>query len=603
VLIGAAPVAATTSQPARVPLAPSPDAVPRILSPEDAERYRRIFELQDKAKWRAADKLIARLENRLLMGHVLFQRYMHPTGYRSRFRELSRWLSKYADHPGARRVYRLARKRQPKGVRAPRRPLAIRAARGSTQRATPAPRPVRALPADKRREIAQLKRRITRYLRRNRPDRAEKRLWAAARVNLLGAAAFDRELARIAESYFYRGKDNKALALARLATRSRDSVPRADWTAALAAWRLGEWEEAAGHFEALASSDRLSPWQAAAGAYWAARAYLVTERPGRVIPLLERAAVHKHTFYGLIAARQLGRRLSYSWDVPPLDADALDQLLAIPGAKRAIALVEAGKPHLADQELRLVARRARPNDYGPVLGLAARLNLPATQLVLADLVFDDTGHTYDAALYPVPDWQPKGGFSLDRAILYAIIRQESRFNNQAISSVGARGLMQLMPRTASFIARDRSLRYSNKTKLYSPDFNMALGQRYLQHLLDLKYTERNLFLIATAYNGGPGNLMKWLKRTNFKNDWLLFIESIPASETRDFIERVLSNLWIYRMRLGQPTPTLDSVAAGGWPLYTALDTTQAETGPVTGDRRNPWPESTTPAPSYPSTSR
>ena len=83
------------------PATAAPAEVPNVLSEEDINRYRSIFELQEQAKWKQADKLIARLENPVLMGHVWFQRYMHPTGYRSKYSELSNWLSEYADHPNA----------------------------------------------------------------------------------------------------------------------------------------------------------------------------------------------------------------------------------------------------------------------------------------------------------------------------------------------------------------------------------------------------------------------------------------------------------------------------------------------------------------------
>ena len=73
--------------------------------------------------------------------------------------------------------------------------------------------------------------------------------------------------------------------------------------------------------------------------------------------------------------------------------------------------------------------------------------------------------------------------------------------------------------------------------------------------------------MAAAWNGGPGNLNKWRKATEYMNDPLFFIESIPVRETRNFIEHVLSNLWIYRNRLGQKIPSLDAVAAGEWPQY------------------------------------
>ncbi|MFQ5534620.1 MAG: transglycosylase SLT domain-containing protein [Sphingomonadales bacterium] len=567
-----------------------------VLSPEDADRYHRIFALQENAKWRKADKLIKKLDDRLLMGHVLFQRYMHPTGYRSRYSELSAWLDKYADHPGANRIYQLARKRKPRKARAPKKPLravARIAAKAGPKGATPASttRTKRQQSAAKRREISSLKSRIARYLRRNKVDEAEKRLWASRRSELLEPAAFDSLLARIAEKYFYLGQDEKALALAQLATRSRGRAEQADWIAGLAAWRLGDPATAAIHFEALSSSQTASPWTIAAAGYWAARAHLISGQPDKVNRLLAIAAVHPRTFYGLIATRQLGIPMNHSWDAPPLDPADYLRVVKEKGVRRAIALVQAGQSHRADQDLRLLAWRADDGLYPALLGIAARLKLPATQLALSDLLAEGTAGSWDSVRYPVPDWEPEGGFSLDKAVLFAVIRQESRFNSRAISSAGARGLMQLMPGTASFIAHDRSLRHVNKTKLYTPDFNMALGQRYLEHLVELDYIDRNMFLVVGAYHGGPGNISRWLRNVRHGDDWLLFIETIPGPRTRDYIEKVLSNLWIYRMRLGQPTPTLDAVATGDWPLYTALDNTIFKAADADSMQEPSWPES------------
>ena len=75
----------------------------------------------------------------------------------------------------------------------------------------------------------------------------------------------------------------------------------------------------------------------------------------------------------------------------------------------------------------------------------------------------------------------------------------------------------------------------------------------------------------TAYNGGPGNLNKWRRKADYRDDPLLFIESIPSRETRIFIERVLTNLWIYRYRMDQEPASLEAVVAGGWPVYVPLD--------------------------------
>ena len=99
------------------------ESLQRVLSEMDAALYQAIFKLQEVGKWRSADKRIAKLSDRVLIGHVLYQRYMHPTAYRSKYKELKEWMDSYADHPGASRIYRLALRRQPKGWRGPKKPL------------------------------------------------------------------------------------------------------------------------------------------------------------------------------------------------------------------------------------------------------------------------------------------------------------------------------------------------------------------------------------------------------------------------------------------------------------------------------------------------
>ena len=130
--------------------------------------------------------------------------------------------------------------------------------------------------------------------------------------------------------------------------------------------------------------------------------------------------------------------------------------------------------------------------------------------------------------------------------------------------------MQLMPRTARFVARSTGMPYRERAKLYTPETNLELGQRYIAMLLDEKDVSMNLFKLAVAWNGGPGNLRKWKRNTKYLDDPTFFIESIPSFETRNFVERVLTNFWIYRDRLGQPLPSLDAVARGEWPLYNAI---------------------------------
>src|SRR3546814_15315059 len=119
------------------------------------------------------------------------------------------------------------------------------------------------------------------------------------------------------------------------------------------------------------------------------------------------------------------------------------------------------------------------------------------------------------------------------------MRQESAFNARAMSPVGAAGLMQLMPNTAGAVAGDRSLRSKrSRHKLFAPEYNIDLGQRYLQTLLKMPMVNGNLMSLAASYNAGPGNLQKWLRANPaLSPDPLLFIETIPPRQTRVFFHR------------------------------------------------------------------
>ncbi|MGB2437384.1 MAG: lytic transglycosylase domain-containing protein, partial [Candidatus Puniceispirillales bacterium] len=103
-----------------VPVMAAADIVlPQPLSAADIDRYQQIFALQQDKKWKQADKIIKTLDNDLLMGRVLSQRYLHPTGWRSTYTELKNWMAEYHDHPSATRIYRLAKKRRPANYKHP----------------------------------------------------------------------------------------------------------------------------------------------------------------------------------------------------------------------------------------------------------------------------------------------------------------------------------------------------------------------------------------------------------------------------------------------------------------------------------------------------
>ena len=173
---------------AAVPAAPrlGSDGLPDVLSDRDAGLYREIFALQVKGKWRAADKHMRQLGDRRLIGHLLAQRYLHPTAYRSKYKELRDWMAHYADHPEAKRIYKLALKRRPKNYKHPKRPVVQRSGLAVAPRAGSVPyRSTKRLTKKDRRRAARLKRRIRRNVLRTRLTVTEKLLAGSDAKRLL----------------------------------------------------------------------------------------------------------------------------------------------------------------------------------------------------------------------------------------------------------------------------------------------------------------------------------------------------------------------------------------------------------------------------------
>jgi len=549
------------------------------LSAADIERYRTIFAVQADGAWIEADELIAQLENEILLGHVLAQRYLHPTQYRSRYQELAGWLDRYSDHPAAHRIYDLALKRKPDNAASPRRPI-------SAGNSLAAELPLdtvylyqskKKLTRSERRKVLRLKRQIRHNIRRTYLTKTEQLLEQPEVRRLFDRFELDEAYSQVAAGWFYYGKADKAFQLASaVAERSGQEIPTSHWTAGLAAWSLNNTSDAARHFELLASSDRASAWNRSAGAYWAARVHERSPDPAEAHRWLTVAASFPVTFYGLLAQYRLNLRIEVTFAPVQLDTSATNQLLTAPQGARAAALIDIGQTDLAERELLALPDWKDPATTRAMLAFTQFAGLPRLGLEIAQRLLSDkdsgwSSHDLRAVMYPLPRWRPKGGFLVDRALIYAFIRQESSFDPRAKSPDGARGLMQLMPRTASSLDKRKKFTGRRRNLLYDPALNLALGQRYLERLLNSRRVEGDLLRLSVAYNAGPGNLGKWERQMRHDNDPLLFIEILPSLESRLFVERVMANLWIYRLRLGQPTPTLTALASDRWPRYEALD--------------------------------
>ena len=201
------------------------------------------------------------------------------------------------------------------------------------------------------------------------------------------------------------------------------------------------------------------------------------------------------------------------------------------------------------------------------VNIAQHFNLAYTQLKIVNKL-EQFGLVMDTSLYyPTPIWEPRGGFNLDEELIYAFMHQESMFNAAAKSSQGAVGLMQVLPSTAKFITSSKDVKRNNSNILKIPEINLEVGQEYIEYLLDLEIVSNNLIFLAAAYNGGPGNLKKWKEETNYLDDPLFFMESIPSRETRWFIEKILTKYWIYQNKNKKNMTSLKMLANGQDPLY------------------------------------
>lgn len=535
-----------------------------VLSPMDARAWREAFAAVARGDFDAAEASAARAKDQSLAGHLALQKLMHPTAYRADYEELTAWLKTYGDLPGAERIYALAVKRKPAGAADPKAPAFLDVARGWG------------------------------------------RVESAA--NLAGGpAAPDR--GRAAREAYYSGDAERALALAPAAGEP--------WVAGLAAWRLSRFEEARGYFRAVALDESRDEWLRAGAAFWAARASRTLGESEQSVAFLRIAARAPHSFYGMIAQRGLelqGLRASAeeprprlqraNWSeaegqprliraataptlaggppaprganpAPSAPAEPLDLpafLKADPRARRAAALMQIGRQAEAGLELRAglsLTKTAADRRRWQALTLA--LNAPLTTAA-------DTAAPTAPALaggrparrpttyeYPAPELWPDGGFTLDRALVYALVWKESRFNEFAVSPAGAMGLMQVRPVAAARAAGDDKL-LTNPMPLLDGPTNLRVGQDYFTWLMErgLGAAARGYDLLRSvaAYNAGPGTVLNTIKKLGADADSLLLMESLPALETRDYVEKVMVAYWTYKRRFGGEPRTLDALARG-----------------------------------------
>ena len=381
----------------------------------------------------------------------------------------------------------------------------------------------------------------------------------------MGSSNWQTELVKLADYYHGQRQWAKMLQAAEPASTVRGpDRDEARWLAGYGFFRLGKLEEAAAQWQKLVHEEPVGGKHAARGAWWGARTLVQLRQHEAAQDLLRRGAKDALSFYGQLCAAKLGQPLRLAWN--ERIGGPSQTLTRVPGVQRGLALAQLGEVELAQRELRAADSEIPYQATRDLAAAAVELGLPAAALQAGKNLLE-RGEVVPAALYPLPErWQPTGGWQFDRALVLGIMRQESAFQPQIGSRVGAQGLMQIMPSTGAYIARMTGRSYAGKRDLHDPATNLAMAQDYLSYLSSK--LDGNLLLVVAAYNGGIGNVQRWLDRgVTPGHDPVLWLEAIPFDETRDYVEKVFANYWLYQQRLGHRAWSLQALADGYWPLH------------------------------------
>ncbi|MGZ3298854.1 MAG: lytic transglycosylase domain-containing protein, partial [Asticcacaulis sp.] len=506
------------------------------LSASDAQLYQTAFAQIDSGDFDGAEATLTQVSDKSLSGYVEYHKLFHA-GYNATYGELTAWLSQYGDQPMAMKVWSLAKRKKPEGAPDP---------------AYPSLAGAQALAAvDGSGNVVALAASVT----------LDDTPSASLDVGAPRIDSRDSDLTpKSARSAYNNGQFEQAVTLAR---KIGDH-----WVAGLANWRLKRYDAALTEFQFVSNDPSRDAWSQSGGAYWAGRCADKLGQKDQSDTLFKIAASFPFTFYGLLAEQRLGVTpaviLSKRGEAPTFQPDNRQVLTASlsddfawtktnPQAQRLNALVQIGRAQDAQIEAQSAVQRAGDGaERDHWLALAAYNHVGVSQLHTSDRLFNP-------AIYPTPNFKLKGGFKVDKALLFAFARKESKFNATAKSYAGAYGLLQMMPSTAALIENNPKFN-SKPALLFKPAVNLRVGQEYMQRLLDSKVVNGDLIRMIAAYNGGPGPVKDAMESLGGDaKDSVLFMESIPVAETRQYVEEVAANYWIYCQLMGKPAKSLAQV--------------------------------------------
>lgn len=542
-------VHANTSEGFRAIVSAQP--APTVLDSSEKQAFTAIYQAIKAQNWAEAEKLIDKAPQGPMAAMARAEYYLAPNSPKVDAERLQALLQSAPYLPQAEQLATMAKKRGADAL--PDRP-------GIRRFSWLGGAPKRDLPANAASDS--LRSELQVFIKNDDPASAERLLESKAAD--LSTDALTELRYRVAWSYYIENDDFSAKRLAGVARAAGGEwATQASWAYGLASWRLKDYAAAFEAFDGvarLASNDDLK----AAGLFWSARAAIAAKQPQQVQPRMQQAAKLPETFYGLLASESLGMEpiAKKAAKISKLDWNALKNEK---NALLAVALTEVGQTKLAEEALRHQAKIGDAAQHANLAQLAGSLNLASTQYWMGH--YGPSRYQSNAmARYPMPNWEPTGGWRVTPSLVYAHALQESTFRTDVISPAGARGLMQVRPGTAQDIARARGNGFV-ASELDRPSVNLEYGQSYLEKLRDMPSTGGLLPKVIAAYNAGPTPLARWNMEIRDNGDPLLFVESIPYWETRGYVSIILRNYWIYEMRENKASGSLKGLAQYLWPNF------------------------------------
>ncbi|MDA4846880.1 lytic transglycosylase domain-containing protein [Hoeflea poritis] len=343
----------------------------------------------------------------------------------------------------------------------------------------------------------------------------------------------------------------------RLAARHASSRPKdiieAEWHAGWYALRLSnDGKTAATHFQRVLKT-ATRPLSLSRGYYWLGRA-AEAGGPGKATDYFAQAARFSATYYGQLAAARINRK-GINVRYPSPTATERTHFAGRHAVRAIHRLTEAGHAHRAKALYIALARElTSPGELAILAAMAEKKGEHRLSLQVGKIAYH-RGLDVAALAFPTGVIPQNANISgSGKALAYAIARQESAFDKAAVSKANARGLLQLLPTTAKSVARKHGIAYSKSKLTRDAAYNATLGAHYLgQHISDFN---GSYVLTFIAYNAGASRSRQWIekygdprgKSIDFVVDW---VENIPFTETRNYVQRVMENYQVYKVRLGQ----------------------------------------------------